>query len=194
MFAPEKFETIALWLLGYGIEGIFAGFLVFFLIKFFLPGYLTEKGKNLATSEDIAEITKKIESVKSDYSVLLEQHRAKNQLRIAAIDKRLEVHQEAFVHWRGLMAKMHTDEIRAKVIECQNWWERNCLYLEPQARDAFSEAYHSAMSHRDMLDSGDGRLVRDNWDILMKAGQKIVEAVQLPGLTDAEIKELNERN
>lgn len=48
-----------------------AGAVVFLLIKFFLPGYLTEKGKNLATSEDVEEITQKIESIKADYSVLL---------------------------------------------------------------------------------------------------------------------------
>jgi hypothetical protein len=38
------------------------------LLNKFLPGYLSEKGKNLATKEDISQITEKIESVKSIYS------------------------------------------------------------------------------------------------------------------------------
>lgn len=36
----------------------------FFIMKFF-PSYFSEKGKNTATKEDIEEITKKIETVKS---------------------------------------------------------------------------------------------------------------------------------
>jgi hypothetical protein len=38
----------------------------------FLPGYLGEKGKNLATKEDIEEITEKIESVKATISQRLQ--------------------------------------------------------------------------------------------------------------------------
>lgn len=38
------------------------------LLNKFLPGYLSEKGKNLATKEDISQITEKIERVKSIYS------------------------------------------------------------------------------------------------------------------------------
>ncbi|MEJ5906176.1 hypothetical protein V7V80_15945 [Pseudomonas kermanshahensis] len=34
-------------------------------IKFYLPGYIKEKGKNLATKEDIAGITDQIEQVKA---------------------------------------------------------------------------------------------------------------------------------
>ena len=38
------------------------------LLNKFLPAYFSEKGKNLATKEDISQITEKIESVKSIYS------------------------------------------------------------------------------------------------------------------------------
>ena len=38
-----------------------------FFIKNYFPSYFNEKGKNLATKEDIAEITNRIESVKSSY-------------------------------------------------------------------------------------------------------------------------------
>jgi hypothetical protein len=43
-----------------------------FLAKYYLPSYVKEKGKNLATREDIAEITDKIESVKIEYAKELE--------------------------------------------------------------------------------------------------------------------------
>jgi hypothetical protein len=45
------------------------------LIRSFLPAYLGEKGKNLATKEDIAEITNKVEAVRLQYSGELERLR-----------------------------------------------------------------------------------------------------------------------
>ncbi len=40
-----------------------------FFIRSYLPAYFEEKGKNLATKEDIAEITDKIEAVRAQYAV-----------------------------------------------------------------------------------------------------------------------------
>jgi hypothetical protein len=54
-----------------GANGIIS-FAVFFLLKHYLPSYFNEKGKNLATKEDIGEITKIIESVKLGNSTQLE--------------------------------------------------------------------------------------------------------------------------
>ena len=49
------------------------------VLKGYLPAYLSEKAKNLASKEDIEEITKKIEGVKSQFSqeaALLDKRRA----------------------------------------------------------------------------------------------------------------------
>jgi hypothetical protein len=49
-------------------------FLVFWLLlKNYLPTYFQEKGKNLATKEDIKDITDKVEAVKAEYARQLEQ-------------------------------------------------------------------------------------------------------------------------
>ncbi|WHZ23301.1 MAG: hypothetical protein OJF47_002413 [Nitrospira sp.] len=56
------------------------------LLYRYLPAYAAEKGKNLATKEDIAEITRQIEGVKSGYAHELESVRA-------AIGSRLGIHQ-----------------------------------------------------------------------------------------------------
>lgn len=56
------------------------------LLYRYLPAYAGQKGKNLATKEDIAEITRRIEGVKSDYAHELEGVRA-------AIGSRLGIHQ-----------------------------------------------------------------------------------------------------
>lgn len=46
------------------------------LIKIYLPGYIGEKAKNLATKEDIADITSRIEQVKVDYAKQLELYKS----------------------------------------------------------------------------------------------------------------------
>ncbi|XSS65203.1 hypothetical protein ACP9OK_09570 [Pseudomonas sp. B11] len=51
-------------------------FIVGLLIKTYLPGYIGEKSKNLATKEDIAGITDKIEQVKADYARQLELYKS----------------------------------------------------------------------------------------------------------------------
>ncbi|SIS16515.1 hypothetical protein SAMN05878276_2753 [Aquipseudomonas alcaligenes] len=186
-------ETIAKLLLQHGMQAVVAGVVVFLLIKYFLPGYLSEKGKNLATREDIAKITQEVESVKNQYAILLEELKAKHQLRLAAIDKRLEAHQQAFTLWRGLLAEVHGPNIGRQVMTCQSWWEANCLYLEPVAREAFSAAYSSANLHASLLQNrNDVESVKSNWRIIISAGATILEAAQLPGLTTTEMKQLAE--
>ncbi|WP_325309975.1 hypothetical protein [Longimicrobium sp.] len=49
------------------------------LLRLYLPGYIQEKAKNLATKEDVGDITRKIESVKVEYAGELE--RLKAELR-----------------------------------------------------------------------------------------------------------------
>jgi len=47
------------------------------LLFHFLKSYSSEKGKNLATKEDVAEITEKIESVKKEFTLLVNEHQVK---------------------------------------------------------------------------------------------------------------------
>ncbi len=48
-----------------------------FILKNLLPSYFNQKGKNLADKEDIAELTKRIESVKQDFSKDIESFKNK---------------------------------------------------------------------------------------------------------------------
>lgn len=61
------------FLLRYGFEPIIAGVVVFLLLRYFLPGYLIEKGKNIATREDFAvlldqtkQTTKETENIRTE--------------------------------------------------------------------------------------------------------------------------------
>jgi hypothetical protein len=53
---------------GWAVVGFVAGL----LLKSFLPEYFKKKGENLATKEDIADITHKIETVRHEYATQLE--------------------------------------------------------------------------------------------------------------------------
>lgn len=59
------------------ITKIIFGIVLFLIIRHFLSSYLNEKGKNIATKEDIEGITEKIENIKFEVSNL---HFQKNEL------------------------------------------------------------------------------------------------------------------
>jgi hypothetical protein len=72
------------------------------LVGSFFGGIFSEKGKNLALKDDIGKITKIVEDIKTSNAELLQLQNAKHLLRMAAIDKRLETHQQAFSFLRKL--------------------------------------------------------------------------------------------
>jgi hypothetical protein len=114
----------------------------------------------------------------------------RHQLRIAALEKRLETHQHAYTLWRKLLfADKHSKEIYDVVMECQDWWERNCLYLSAPAREAFLKAYQSASDHADLLASNaEAELVKSAYQDVERAGKLIVEGVNLPPISELETK------
>jgi hypothetical protein len=69
----------------------------------YLGAYTQRKGENLATKEDVAEITRKQEAVRDEFQKLREQSTQKHQLRLAALDSRLEKRQEAYALWWKLV-------------------------------------------------------------------------------------------
>lgn len=182
--SPEEMQIIFTFLLRYGFEGVIAGVIVFLLVKHFLPGYLSQKGKNLATKEDISYITKEIEEVKSTYSQILETFKAQHQLRLAAVEKRLQVHQEAFCLWRRINGAIGTDYLPEIIKECDEWWGNNSLYLEPEPRKAFLEAWVSARDLKWYQENSEPSLVTKCYQQINYAGEAITKAVELPRLNE----------
>ncbi|EJL6264424.1 hypothetical protein NMS06_003445 [Vibrio cholerae] len=165
------------------------------IMRFYIPAYLKEKAKNLATKEDISEITEAIEKVRSQYNeklqelihqnnIQLEGHKAVNQLRVVAPEQRLQAHQEAFALWRKMLSSLHSEERVNVVMECQDWYNQNCLYLNAQSREAFSVAYGSLAIHHDLLqDRTQPESVKRNFHEITHAGSVIVQSVELPALS-----------
>jgi len=59
--------------------GIVATFVILTVIRYFFPAYFSEKSKNFTTKEDIASITRESEDARHEYSVFLEELKARNK-------------------------------------------------------------------------------------------------------------------
>ena len=82
-----EIERIISFVGNLGVGAVLGMVVAYFLAKSFLSPYLSKKGENLATKEDIASITGKIESVKTDYAKVLEELRSNNQLKLLEIER-----------------------------------------------------------------------------------------------------------
>ena len=157
----------------------------------FLGSYLKKKAENAATKEDLEEITQKVEDIRAQYTAQLESHKASlqlsNQLKLAALEKRLQKHQEAYFLWRRLFFNLRNEKgIGPAIDKCQKFWEENCLYLSEEARSAFHQAIFLAFDFRNIPKSDPN--VPKWFERIKAAGDRIVEAVSLPSLGDDEAK------
>jgi hypothetical protein len=169
----------------FGLGAVAVAVVGLWLLKHYLPAYLTEKGKNLATKEDVAGITREVERVRHEYNAILEELKARHQLRTASLDRRLQAHQEAFTQWRALIAG--PSESGEAVIACQAWWEKNCLYLEPHVRQAFVEAYTNAHLRAEFVRArAESKYITEAWDKVVAFPNVLFDAIQLPPLTATE--------
>lgn len=176
---------------GLGIGTLLETGVLWLLAGKFLPAYVIAKAQNVATKEDIAEITDQVEKVRAQYTASLETQKSIHSLRMAALDRRLQAHQEAFTLWRGIIGSVHTPEVGRAVLECQAWWEKNCVYLEPEIRTAFVDAYQAASTHAALLqDRGHPELVKENWLRITSFPNMLFAAVKLPELSTVETKAL----
>jgi len=162
------------------------------LIASYLGSYIRIKGQNLATKEDISEITKKIEGIRADYAKQLENHSHHNRLKMAALDKRLEAHQQAYTLWLQLRRSVHKKNTDV-VIKCQKWWEENCLYLDMESRKAFMSSIHAVALHPDLTGGqATNDKVEENWRYINECGEILIRGAGLPSFGENELKEIDE--
>ncbi|WP_333907369.1 hypothetical protein [Delftia acidovorans] len=181
---PEQIQAMA--------KGLAEGQAVWYVLSACIGGaiaglgtYLAEKGKNRATKEDIADITKKVKEVEDVFNRGLSDLNAHHQLRMVAAERRLLAHQEAYSLWDKMMTTVHTDEAetRRAAFECQEWYKKNCIFLGDQSRDAFQRAYLSAPDHQMAKKTRDVELVQRNWQILMAPQTALLQEVALPPIS-----------
>jgi hypothetical protein len=164
----------------------------------FLGSYLGKKGENTATKEDIGKITDEVEKVKIEYSqqlqnlvhqnqLIIEQGGHRHQLRMAALEKRLQAHQEAYAHCQNIISNIFAeDAIRSEaIIKCQVWWVNNCLYLNAESREAVYASCRSAWSHKELSISREKfEVIENNWKTIIRPLEVLVKGVELPTIAE----------
>jgi hypothetical protein len=118
-----------------------------------------------------------------------------HQLRLAALDRRLQAHQEAYALWRHLLFDAW-DPTAAPMTarQCQDWWDNNCLYLDPASRSAFQQAFLTADTFHVTQQSRDPRLIQAETEIIRRVGEILVAGVELPPISKGEDKTIQGRN
>ena len=178
---------------------VIVGLILAFSRKYF-DAYVVKKGSNQADKEDIEKLTRLVEEVKSkfaadlaalnhQYATTIEAKKVSSQLRMTALDRRLQAHQDAFALWRKLLKACHTPSVHTVVSECETWWESHCLYLEPPARQAFATAFWCAGQHSSLLNSGRGvpgaaQDIAANWKSITDTAAIIEASVALPPMVE----------
>nr|WP_319490782.1 hypothetical protein [uncultured Desulfobacter sp.] len=72
----------------------------------------------------------------------------KNQLRLAAINERLKVHQKAYFYLKNIIEFSSSPDIMPDFSSSvSDFWNNNCLYMTADARKTFWDAFLAAMSH-----------------------------------------------
>ena len=97
--------------------------------------------------------------------------------RLAAVEKRLEIHQEAFSRWIKIFWSLNDAKVVLLVLEAQEWWTQNCIYLDPRSRDAFRKYLINAHSFRLTDDREERKQVMAEF---IEVGDFILEGVALP--------------
>jgi hypothetical protein len=163
----------------------------------FLRSFITTKGQNLATRQDIADITRAQEEMKHQFNVLIEESKQKHSLRTLAADKRLEAHQGAFKRIKKLLS---AGRDTAVIDEIYAWMDDNCLYLSAEARIAVWAAIGHANARASQLAEIDNvavepkhrmqydDLAMKNFEAIMAALKPVVDGVDLPALGADELE------
>ncbi|EPC6137704.1 hypothetical protein ACR0WA_003647, partial [Vibrio cholerae] len=107
----------------FGIGAVIGAGFLFFILKSYLPTYFSEKAKNLATKEDIGEITSEVEQVKSGYAEMLEEVKSNFQLRLASIEREKLLKKEVYLNsvealtkYQGALAAMSNLDVSNQII------------------------------------------------------------------------------
>ena len=118
-----------------------------------------------------------------------------SRFRLAAVEKRLEVYQNAYTLWRRLYFNLYnTDGIWAIALECQDFWEKNCLYLDQKSRDTFNKAYMSASNYCNLPnDDRNERIKKDMYKQIESAGETITKGATLSPIGKREKERINRK-
>jgi hypothetical protein len=155
-------------------------FLAGFIGTYFIA-YAKKRAEDDAALIQLREITQTVEEIKSQ---LQDQH----TLRFAALEKRLQAHQEAFTQLINLASAFYSERehIRDALKESRVWYAQHALYLEDEAKSAFNSAFTAAQKQYWRHSKENYKLPDEHelYQTILAAQDAITKAVGLPPLRD----------
>jgi len=192
------------------------GIVCLFFFRKYLFSYASEKGKNLATKEDITQITNKIEAVKHDYASQLESTKAGLSSQISTHSYRYEKEYDVLSQLAELLFDVRDsslclrpmfnlkdpskteDEIKAERLERSYDARRKLFFKREQKKPFFPTEIYEEILKIDKVaqtetidyeyeDPYDHRKTQEYWDRAQENRQKIADQA------DKAIEEIRKR-
>jgi hypothetical protein len=98
-----------------------------------------------------------------------------SRFALAALEKRLDVHQKAYRLWTNLYWNWHKANVSDIALQCQEFWYDNCLYLDPVSRSSFKKI----LFHAGTFQSYDDAMKAKVFSQLEDVGRHLTEGVDL---------------
>ena len=119
----------------------------------------------------------------------------KHQLAMAALEKRLAVHQEAITIWCSIRNNIFNEQELYNIVEyAQDWYYKNCLYLDDTSRSDFWNCLMVAPNYAGLVrnyqetarqggaipDKTTENMINESWATIHKPAYSIPSGVKLP--------------
>ena len=116
-----------------------------------------------------------------------------DKFRLAALEKRLEIHQEAFYRWSKIIYLRFEEDPAKKnfLFDCQEWYYKNCLYLETNSRLEFIRCVNNVFEYKNYWENwrnsirgskeyeNANTLLKDIFAQIQKTGEIIAKGIDI---------------
>ena len=142
-----------------------ADFLILFMVPLFgaaIGGYFASR-INAASTEKVARLARL------------------HELSIAALDKRLQAHQEAYTHLVKILRVVHNkDEVSQLLRPALDWWDLNCIYLFPDVSNKLRATFMQALGFEAVMKMGNSLLTVKYFDEMNEVLTLLQTSIGLP--------------
>jgi len=153
--------------------------------------FANQRALHAAEMRARAEMEQRLRIAQTDFEARLAIARSdqNNKFKLAALDKRMEAHQQAFTLWIKFFHSFHSRQAAEVAKECEEWWFKNCLYLEEKPRTSFKKGLFHAGTYQHYPND----MKEQIWPTIEAVIKDITEAVDLAFLPDGmEIKRIED--
>jgi hypothetical protein len=72
----------------------------------------------------------------------------KDKFKLAALDKRMDIHQEAYYRWSKIIHLRFKNDVDNVLLESVEWYNKNCLFLDSKSRVEFIRCTENVLNYK----------------------------------------------